>query len=164
MPHFPIQVFTDDHFITIEDEESFSSILKKYTYIQAAGGLVMNDQEELLMIFRRGKWDLPKGKVEEGEDIPVAALREVKEETGISATITGNLPISTFHIYDTYGTPMLKETFWFPMQSLPQQSLIPQNEEEISQALWIPSHEVADKLKDSYASLCYLWKLFYTKH
>ena len=51
--------------------------------IQAGGGLVLNEQNELLFIFRRGSWDLPKGKVDLGETIEACALREVEEETGV---------------------------------------------------------------------------------
>ena len=62
-------------------------------YVRAAGGIIMlNDNSSLithhsslkmLLIQRNGRWDLPKGKVEPGETLLQAALREVEEETGI---------------------------------------------------------------------------------
>jgi len=54
-----------------------------FTPIDAGGGVVMNERDEVLMIFRRGKWDLPKGKCDDGEEIDACALREVSEETGL---------------------------------------------------------------------------------
>ena len=57
--------------------------LKKFKVIKAAGGVVQNSQNKYLLIFRRGKWDLPKGKIDKGETIKNAATREVMEETGL---------------------------------------------------------------------------------
>ncbi len=72
----------------------FSKIKKHFTVIQAGGGLVLNEKNELLMIFRRGKWDLPKGKIDAGETIDMTALREVSEETGLTKLQLQNLPKS----------------------------------------------------------------------
>ena len=59
------------------------AVWKKFEIVKAAGGLVLNENKELLFIFRRGKWDLPKGKLDEGETIEQCAIREVAEETGV---------------------------------------------------------------------------------
>ena len=67
--------------------------------IIAAGGLVLNEKNELLMIFRRNKWDLPKGKLDEGESIEACALREVKEETGLQKLKLEKFIDITFHDY-----------------------------------------------------------------
>ena len=158
MPEFPIKVFTADRFQLVHNEQEYQSLLEQFTYIQAAGGLVFNDANELLMIFRRGKWDLPKGKVEAGEDVVTAALREVKEETGVSAEVMGERKFFRYHTYSTYGTSMLKETVWFEMQALPGQQLAPQSEEDIAQAVWVPIVEVDDKLRNSYESVRDLWE------
>jgi 8-oxo-dGTP pyrophosphatase MutT (NUDIX family) len=64
--------------------------MKKKTIV-AAGGLVFNENKELLMIYRRSKWDLPKGKLDEGETIEECAIREVEEETGVQQIILGKL-------------------------------------------------------------------------
>lgn len=159
MLKFPIKVFTENDFQIIEDQQSFDELLKEFEFIRAAGGIVRNEKGEILMIFRRGKWDFPKGKVEAGEDNSTAALREVREETGVTARITEGKAISIFHTYDTYGKKMLKETVWFPMRALSQQNLTPQTEEEIAQAVWIPAEKINELLQASYASLQELGKL-----
>ena len=52
---------------------------KKYPEITAAGGKVINQNSEILFIYRNKKWDLPKGKAEKNENISQTALREVIE-------------------------------------------------------------------------------------
>ncbi|RPH85271.1 MAG: NUDIX domain-containing protein, partial [Chroococcales cyanobacterium metabat2.561] len=74
-------------------------LFEKYYPIKAAGGLVINKKADLLVIFRRGVWDLPKGKTDLGESGSEAALREVEEETSIQAAITSETPVITTHIY-----------------------------------------------------------------
>lgn len=158
MPAFPIKVYSADRFQLVHTEQEYQALLEQFTYIRAAGGLVFNDANKLLMIFRRGKWDLPKGKVEAGEDDATAALREVKEETGVSAEVVGERKFFGYHTYGTYGTPMFKETVWFEMRALPGQQLLPQSEEDIAQAVWVPMAEVDAKLRNSYESVRDLWE------
>ena len=158
MPAFPIKVYSADRFQLVHTEQEYQALLEQFTYIRAAGGLVFNDANELLMIFRRGKWDLPKGKVEAGEDDATAALREVKEETGVSAEVVGERKFFGYHTYGTYGMPMFKETVWFEMRALPGQQLLPQSEEDIAQAVWVPMAEVDAKLRNSYESVRDLWE------
>ncbi len=110
------------------------------------------------MIFRLGFWDFPKGKVETGEEWETAAIREVEEETGLHGIrLTKSLP-NTYHTYNLRGTPILKITHWYEMHA-PKQPLVPQTEEDISQAVWVARSEVAKNLEDSYASLKELWQL-----
>ncbi|MCK7539615.1 MAG: NUDIX domain-containing protein [Marinilabiliales bacterium] len=58
-----------------------------FNIVIAAGGFVRNEKDEILFIFRRGHWDLPKGKLNHKKGIiekkKDAAVREVMEETGI---------------------------------------------------------------------------------
>ena len=110
------------------------------------------------MIFRRGLWDFPKGKVEKDETTEEAAVREVLEETGIKAHITKAKPFSVFHTYDTYGPKMLKETVWYEMEAESEQA-VPQTEEQISEAVWVNTEQVAMNLENSYASLKEVWKV-----
>ena len=159
LPTFPIRIYTRENFQIVENEANYKTLLQEFTYIRAAGGIVRNEDGDILMIYRRGCWDLPKGKVESGESDEAAALREVEEETGVKATIIEGHKISNFHTYGTYGTPMLKETIWFDMIALPGQSLSPQSEEDITQAIWVPATEVDEKIKKSYSSLQYLREL-----
>lgn len=156
---FPIKVFTANEFQIIENERELSALLQTHQYVRAAGGFVSNDHGQILMIFRLGVWDFPKGKAEAGETINETAVREVLEETGIEAAIVGKEPISVFHTYDTYGPKMLKETVWFEMKAV-SGSTRPQTEEQIEQAVWVERDKVAELLKDSYASLREAWGNF----
>jgi 8-oxo-dGTP pyrophosphatase MutT (NUDIX family) len=109
---------------------------KKLTLIQAAGGLVLSGDKKVLLIFRLGKWDLPKGKLDEGEELPECALRETEEETGLKgAKIVQPLPTS-YHTYHRDGQHILKESFWFLMKVKKTQKLTPQTEEDIEKCEW----------------------------
>ena len=154
---YPLTIFRDNQPVTIHNEQEWQRFAQDYTLIHAAGGIVANEDDEVLMIFRYGCWDFPKGKVEAGEAWPTAALREVEEETGLhDITLAEPLP-NTYHTYTLHGTPILKITHWYAMRA-PQQPLIPQTEEDISQAVWVPQEEVAERLRDSYLSLKGLWE------
>lgn len=123
--------------------------------IIAAGGLISNDAHQLLMIFRRGKWDLPKGKLDEGETIEECALREVQEETGLQKVEIKNFMGITFHEYfDTYSNKdVIKETHWFKMFADNNQPLIPQTEEQIEIIEWVDEENISDKLSNSYPNI-----------
>ena len=128
------------------------------TEIPAAGGLVVKDGGALLFIKRLGVWDLPKGKIEKNETPERAAIREVEEECGLSGlTITRQLD-STFHMYRSPflsfpDNVVLKETKWFLMSVKGEQTLIPQQEENIEEARWFSMNELDQVLKNTYPSL-----------
>ncbi len=115
---------------------------KKFTVILAGGGVVENEYEEILLIFRRGKWDLPKGKINPGESIEACALREVEEETGLQQAVLSQLLLITFHTYHEGARFILKESHWFKMNSVGVQSLQPQVSEEIYDLRWIRKKEL----------------------
>ena len=123
--------------------------------IIAAGGLVFNEKNELLMIFRRGKWDLPKGKLDEGEAIEDCAVREVKEETGLENVSIENFTGLTFHEYfDTHlNEDVRKETHWYKMKAKGMQALIPQTEEDIEIIEWVDAKHIPGKLENSYVNI-----------
>ena len=153
---YPLTIFRDNQPVTIHNEQEWQRFAQDYTLIHAAGGIVANEDDEVLMIFRYGCWDFPKGKVEAGEAWPTAALREVEEETGLhDITLAEPLP-NTYHTYTLHGAPILKITHWYAMHA-PVQPLTPQTEEDISQAVWVPRTEVAERLRESYLSLKELW-------
>jgi len=123
---------------------------KKFTLIRAGGGLVENEVNQVLFIFRRGKWDLPKGKLDKGESMEACALREVKEETGISSVQLKEFLLNTYHVYDENGKHILKESSWYRMEATSAQHLEPQLEEQITELKWITENEVGTVMKNTY--------------
>lgn len=124
--------------VTPHVEETFESLFDTAEGIVAAGGVVKNDKGELLLIYRRGYWDLPKGKVEKGEKIINAAKREVEEETGVKVEDINTEPFLTYHCYTLKGKKCIKETHWYDMVAQPNQGdLVPQLEEDIEVAAWV---------------------------
>jgi 8-oxo-dGTP pyrophosphatase MutT (NUDIX family) len=105
--------------------------------IQAGGGLVENEKKEILFMFRRGKWDLPKGKLDPGETLESCALREVEEETGVRQLALIKFLVVTEHAYEERGLLILKETHWYLMKTNSRQLLIPQTEEGITELKWV---------------------------
>ena len=110
---------------------------KKFASVQAAGGVVKNEKDGLLMIFRRGKWDFPKGKLDKGEKLEDCAVREVAEETGLKDIKLVCPLIVTYHTYHEGSRYVLKESHWFAMTVSGEQKLTPQIEEDISDIKWI---------------------------
>lgn len=123
--------------------------------IIAGGGLVLNENGDLLMIFRRGKWDLPKGKLDPGESIEACALREVTEETGVQNLQIGPLLLVTTHQYfDAYlQEEVIKETHWFRMKVSQIPALIAQREEDIIEIEWTKMENIEGRLLDSYETI-----------
>lgn len=151
-------IFHQNRPITINSKEEFEKFAQKFRIIHAAGGIVFNEKDDVLLIYRLEKWDFPKGKVENGEQYAEAALREVEEETGLRNITLGTSLPSTFHTYELHGEQILKETHWYEMHAQ-NQSLTPQTSEDITQALWVPRCNIADHLKNSYPSLEMLWNI-----
>lgn len=123
--------------------------------IIAAGGLVTNDKNELLMIFRRGKWDLPKGKLDKGETIESCAVREVEEETGINNITLGELIDITYHDYFDLWVKedVTKETHWYAMKIKGSQTLVAQIEEDITDIQWVNDTDLNECLSNSYPTI-----------
>lgn len=124
-----------------------------HQYIEAAGGVVYNEHQQMLLIFRRGYWDLPKGKIDEGENAETAALREVEEETGVNSLKIINPIGSTYHTYFMYNTYVIKKTHWYCMAATNSNTLVPQMEEDIEMAKWINKEELPDILKQTYPNI-----------
>lgn len=117
--------------------EEFQGLFKN---IQAAGGLVYNDSRELLFIYRRGFWDLPKGKADAGETIEETALREVQEETGLAAELSHFIHTSLHTYRNRKKKRVLKHTHWYRM-STKTTDLVLQHEEDIEKAIWVNLEE-----------------------
>lgn len=125
----------------------------QFTVIQAGGGLVENQNKEILMIYRRGKWDLPKGKLDEGETLEACAVREVTEETGLKNIQLLNFLVTTYHTYHAFNQFVLKETYWYRMKGSSAQKLTPQTEEDIVQIEWVKPEGIPEKLTQTYPSI-----------
>lgn len=131
--------------------EMFSSMFK---LVEAAGGYVINKTQQRLFIFRNGKWDLPKGKVEAGESVEMAAVREVEEECGISGLRILRKLKPTYHIYELKGKQVLKPTWWFEMTTSDTKELVPQIEEGITEVKWIDTDKIQKEISvNTYGSI-----------
>lgn len=123
--------------ITENVDQEIEQLKADFTVIQAAGGLAYTPNEEVLLIFRKGKWDLPKGKLDDGEELEACAVREVEEETGIQNVALEGFIQRTYHTYQERGQDILKETFWYYMKA-EKQDLHPQTDEDIEECRWVP--------------------------
>ena len=119
----------------------------------AAGGWVVNEFNEVLWIFRLGFWDLPKGKVETNENIKECAIREVREECGLSQISLGSKIIETTHNYKLDGTQITKITHWYKMSVKGRPILIPQLEENIDLSVWLTPKDFLKKLDSTYDNI-----------
>lgn len=130
--------------------ELFSGL---FTPVLAAGGVVRDREKKILFIFRNGLWDLPKGKVDDGEKADEAAIREVKEETGLKNVAIQQLIKPTFHIYYRNASYNLKTTYWYEMEAPAMQELKPQAEEGIEKIVWVNKRNVPAYANQSYKSI-----------
>lgn len=129
--------------------------------IEAAGGMVFNPKGELLMMLRRGQWDMPKGKMDEGETIEACAVREVQEETGISnLKLNGKLQ-TTYHTYSFQGRTILKPSHWFKMECSGTEDLVPQTEEDITELRWVGKAEAAALANEAFPSIREMIEKYY---
>ncbi len=141
--------------------EDFKSLFK---WIEAAGGVVTNPDHAILFIFRRDFWDLPKGKIDEGESPEEAAVREVREETGLDQLQLSEKVGCSYHTYrEKNGQRVLKKTHWFHLQS-PHQSLTPQTEEDIDLAIWLPIETFRSEERVVYRSISDVLDMFLSRN
>lgn len=138
------------------------AFFKKFVVIQAAGGMVLNENNEVLMILRKGKWDLPKGKLDAGETIEICATREVSEETGVEKPEIVSGPFISYHTYHEGTRYILKESYWYQMKVKGKQELVPQIEEQITEIRWVPQDDLQDYLKNSFALIADVINAFKT--
>lgn len=144
-------------------EKLKKAFFKHFTLIEAAGGIVQNDKNEILFIFRLGKWDLPKGKVEKGEDIAITAVREVEEETGATNLKLKQKVGETYHTYNAFGKHYLKTTHWYYIICPSKQNLKPQVEEDISALQWVKTGKIDEPLANTYPSIKDILDVFFNK-
>jgi len=140
-------------FYHAELEDLKKAFFKKFTFIQAAGGLVVNEKKEILIIFRRGKWDLPKGKLDKGEKLEACAVREVEEETGLQKVKLVSPLSITYHTYHEGTRSILKESHWYNMKVSGDQKLIPQIAEDIHEIKWVKPKDLQQYLNNTFPSV-----------
>ncbi|MFI5196122.1 MAG: NUDIX hydrolase [Chitinophagales bacterium] len=141
---------------TIEDvseDALLAQLYAMYTPIDAAGGVVYNEHGDILMIYRRGKWDLPKGKLDKGENIDECALREVREETGLGNLTLREKICDTYHIYAQHNEQLLKQTAWYKITGSSTDKLRPQKEENIIEARWVSEKDIAPFAAKTYEAI-----------
>lgn len=142
------------YIVTPDPEPTFKTIFTNLIHINAGGGVVINNQGKYLLIFRGGKWDLPKGKQEPNEDIRMSAIREVQEECGICNIEIQNHLCDTFHTFHRDNKFYLKKTRWYKMIYRGGCCCTkPQIEEDIEQAKWVDKESLHHYLKDTYPSI-----------
>jgi 8-oxo-dGTP pyrophosphatase MutT (NUDIX family) len=131
----------------------FARFISNKIIIEAAGGMIFNEQNKLLMIFRNGQWDMPKGKLDDGESIEECALREVEEETGLSSLQLKQKLQITYHTYKIGNQQVIKPSHWFMMNFFGNELPTPQTEEGITEIKWIDKSEVSSLLDLMYPSI-----------
>ena len=149
-------------FTEADAAKALSRFSAEFKLIRAAGGVVMSPQGNMLWIHRKGKWDLPKGKVGRSESLEDGAVREVVEETGVAdlklmhALDFGCLGLQnagTLHCYAEKGKDYLKQTHWFEMRVEKEQQPVPEKGEDIERAVWADQEQIRFLLQDAYPSI-----------
>lgn len=139
--------------IADDPRASFMGFARQMVWVEAAGGVVVNQAGEVVMIFRNGRWDLPKGHRERGESFASCAQREAEEETGVKISKVGRQLCTTLHSYNIYGKWELKLTAWYEMETESGEALTPQSEEGILSAEWIGAERLYDCINSSYPTI-----------
>ncbi len=147
-PEFHAGILFDNDFNKLK-----KAFFKHFDIIIAAGGIVQNTNEDILMIFRRGKWDLPKGKLDKGETLEHCAVREVEEETGLKDIQLHEKITTTYHTYIQFGKPILKESHWYKMKCNTKQKLVPQTEEDITEIKWVSKSDLTKYTSNTYQTI-----------
>jgi 8-oxo-dGTP pyrophosphatase MutT (NUDIX family) len=140
-------------FVQADTKRLLEAIKSHFSVFVAAGGLITNPEGEILLMFRRGKWDLPKGKLDEGESLEECAVREVREETGLQNISLENKITETYHYYPLKEKKVLKHTHWYKMQFTGTELTVPQIEEGIMDIQWIRPDNLGKYLKFSYNNI-----------
>ncbi|MES2588348.1 MAG: NUDIX domain-containing protein [Bacteroidota bacterium] len=144
--NIPIVIFCENA------ETGISDFFSEYDYVEAAGGIVKR-KDKYLFIKRNGVWDIPKGKIESGENPEIAALREIEEECGVSCEKVDSLIAITYHVYEFEGRDTIKKTFWYSLNYSGNKKLSAQKEEGITKAKWVNLEKVQKIKEETFASI-----------
>ena len=149
--------------ITLKDySRVINKVKKMFKIIKAGGGVVKNNKEEILFIYRLKKWDLPKGKLDKGGNIKQCAKREVEEETKVKVKLEKKIT-STWHTYTSKKKFILKKTTWYKMYSLDSSKMKPQKKENIEKVEWMKNSTIKEILLNSYKTLNHVMSEYYKK-
>ena len=144
------------HYVNLyhkKEDKLLYHLKKKLKVITAAGGMGFNPKKEILFIHRKGRWDLPKGKVDRGETLEDGAIREVEEETGVKNLEIVRFLDTTYHILKRNGKYKLKETYWYEMFTEYDGKLIPETQEDIKKAKWKNFEKSQKAIHKSYENI-----------
>lgn len=144
--NIPIYLFSDNL------DESLEHFFHDYDFVEAAGGIVRR-KNRILCIKRHGFWDLPKGKMEDGEKPEIAAVREIEEECGVKNATIQELLWITYHTYEFKGKPTIKKTYWFDMSFEGKKDVFPQEEEGITKVKWKKTDRLLSFKSNTYDSI-----------
>ena len=148
--------------VSVDDYDGMKKFLKKkFKIIKAAGGLIRKG-EKVLMIYRLKRWDLPKGKLDKGENHRLAAKREVEEECNIKVEVFEKI-CTTWHTYTMKRRQILKKTVWYAMDIVKHDKMRPQIEEDIEEVRWMSPKEAYHALQHSYKSISFVFDEYYRK-
>ena len=139
-------------------EQCWADFQTLFEVRRAAGGLVVNGDGNYLFIRRQGKWDIPKGHIEPGEQSRECAVREVTEECGIGGLEIEKPICKTYHTYYIGNQPILKSTDWYLMRCGDNIKTTPQTEEDITEAIWVAPSDIDNLQKDSFSSIPEIFK------
>lgn len=145
----------------ISVDQLFTKFISNKIIIEAAGGMVMNSNDQLLLMLRRGQWDMPKGKLDDGESIEECALREVEEETGLAKLLLEKKLMVTYHTYKIGGQEVIKPSHWYLMKFLGTENPVPQTEEDITEIRWVNKTEANQLLELMFPSIREMVEKFY---
>ncbi|MEZ4925959.1 MAG: NUDIX domain-containing protein [Saprospiraceae bacterium] len=123
-----------------------------FRVLEAAGAFVQNEDGKLLVFYRRGSWDMPKGKIDPGETPEQAAIREVQEETGLINLKIEKFLMPTWHTYEQNDKRILKKTWWYLMTTS-DQKVTPQTEEDIVEIRWVNARDWIKQETHVYSSI-----------
>lgn len=141
------------------DLDELRDIFKScFVNVDAAGGVIRNEKNEFLFIMRRGRWDLPKGKLDKNEDFQEAAVREVSEECGVGNISVERPLLSTYHTYYLDNSQVLKKTMWFEMTANSKEELKPQADEDIEEVRWFAEEDLAEAFSNTYPLIVDVFK------
>jgi len=114
----------------------------------SAGGLVLDERRRGALIGRqdrRGRmvWSLPKGHIEEGETAEAAAIREIREETGISGSIVAPLGVIDFW-FMAENRRVHKTVHHFLLRA--ESGELSSDDAEVDSVEWVPLEDMSTRL------------------